>query len=65
MIENWILVVSYDRSHFEAARNDWLKYNVYLHPVGTAAEALITRPRRCGKLINRLINRSIEKLKSN
>ena len=40
MIENWILVVSYDRSHFEAARNDWLKYNVYLHPVGTAAEAI-------------------------
>jgi|GEM_PF-383787 len=40
MTENWIMVVGYDRPHFEAARNDWLKYNVYLHSVETAAEAI-------------------------
>jgi len=39
-MENWILVVGYDRPHFEAARSDWLKYNVYLHSVETATEAV-------------------------
>jgi len=40
MTENWIMVVGYDRPHFEVARNDWLKYNVYLQSVDTAAEAI-------------------------
>ncbi len=40
MAENWILVVGYDRPHFEIARRDWLKYNVYLHSVESAAEAI-------------------------
>lgn len=39
-MENWILVVGYDHPHFEAARNDWLKYNVHLYPVDTAPEAI-------------------------
>lgn len=39
-MENWILVVGYDHPHFEAARNDWLKYNVHLYPVDTALEAI-------------------------
>lgn len=39
-MENWILVVGYDRPHFEVARKDWQKYNVYLHSVETAAEAI-------------------------
>ena len=39
-MENWILIVGYDRPHFEAAQKDWLKYNVYLFPVNTADEAI-------------------------
>ena len=39
-MENWILVVGYDRPHFEAAQKDWLKYNVYLYSVSTADEAI-------------------------
>lgn len=39
-MENWILVVGYDRPHFEAARKDWLRFNVYLHSVDTATEAI-------------------------
>lgn len=39
-MENWILVVGYDRPYFEAARKDWLKYNVYLYSVDTADEAI-------------------------
>lgn len=40
MLENWILIVRYDRPNLEAARKDWLKYNVYLYSVGTADEAI-------------------------
>lgn len=39
-MENWILVVGYDRPHFEAARKDWLKFNVQLDSVDTADEAI-------------------------
>ena len=39
-MENWILVVGYNRPYFEAARKDWLKYNVYLYSVDTADEAI-------------------------
>lgn len=39
-MENWILVVGYDRPHFEAARKDWLKFNVHLHSVDAADEAV-------------------------
>jgi DNA-binding response OmpR family regulator len=37
---NWILVVGYSRSHFEAAQREWLKFNVLLHPVDTVQEAI-------------------------
>ena len=40
-MENWILVVGYDRLHFEAARTEWLKYNVYLDSTETAPDAII------------------------
>jgi len=40
MTNNWILVVGYDRPHFEAAQKDWLKYNVYLDTVDTEHEAI-------------------------
>lgn len=46
MIKNWILVVGYDRPHFEAVRKDWLRFNVYLHSVDTAAEAIEQCPCR-------------------
>lgn len=39
-MENWILVVGYDRPHFEAARADWLRLNVRLCSVGTAEDAI-------------------------
>lgn len=39
-MENWILAVGYDRLHLEAARKDWLRLNVYMDPVDTAAEAI-------------------------
>lgn len=39
-MENWILVVGYSRPYFEAARKDWLKFNVYLYSVDTADEAI-------------------------
>jgi hypothetical protein len=29
-MENWILVVGYDRPYFEATRKDWLKDSVHL-----------------------------------
>ena len=45
-MENWILVVGYDRPHFEAARKDWLRLNVYLHSVDTAIEAIEQCPCR-------------------
>jgi len=34
----------YDRPHFEAARNDWLKYNVYPHSVETAGARYFNAP---------------------
>ena len=37
---NWILVVGYSRHHFDAAQREWLKYNVSLHLVNTASEAI-------------------------
>lgn len=40
MIESWILVVGYDRPHFQVARKDWHKYNVHLDTVETAREAI-------------------------
>lgn len=39
-MDNWILVVGYNRRYFEAAQKDWLKYNVYLYSVDTAEEAI-------------------------
>lgn len=39
-MNNWILVVGYDRPHFEVAQKDWMKYNVYLYSVETADEAI-------------------------
>lgn len=39
-MENWILVVDYNRPNFEAARKDWLRLSVYLHSVDTATEAI-------------------------
>lgn len=39
-MDNWIMVVGYDRPHFELARNDWRKYNVNLDTVQTAPEAI-------------------------
>lgn len=43
---NWILVVGYDRPHFETARQDWLRFNVYLYSVDTATEAIEQCPCR-------------------
>lgn len=45
-MENWILVVGYDRPHFEMARKDWQRLNVYLYSVDTAAEAIEQCPCR-------------------
>lgn len=45
-MENWILLVGYGRPQFEVAQKDWLKYNVYLHSVDTAAEAIKQVPMR-------------------
>jgi DNA-binding NarL/FixJ family response regulator len=39
-MENWILVVGYDRPHFESARADWLRLNVRLCSANTAEEAI-------------------------
>lgn len=48
-MENWILVVGYDRPHFEAARKDWLRLNAYLYFVDTATEAIGQRPCRTAR----------------
>jgi DNA-binding response OmpR family regulator len=45
-MENWILVVGYDRDAFGAAQREWLKYNVLLHMVDTLAEAIGQLARR-------------------
>lgn len=43
---NWILVIGYDRPHFEVARKEWQKYNVYLDTVDTTSEAIEQFPYR-------------------
>jgi DNA-binding response OmpR family regulator len=40
IMTNWILVIGYNRSHFEAAQRDWLKFNVLLQSVDTVQEAI-------------------------
>jgi DNA-binding response OmpR family regulator len=45
-MENWILVVGYDRDAFDAAQREWLKYNVLLHMTDTLAEAAVQLSRR-------------------
>ena len=39
-MENWILIVGYDRPHFDTAQKEWVKYNVFLHLAVTAADAI-------------------------
>lgn len=39
-MDSWILIVGYDRPHFEAAQKEWLKYNVFLHSAINAADAI-------------------------
>jgi DNA-binding response OmpR family regulator len=39
-MDNWILVVGYSRSHFEAAQKEWLKFNVLLQSVDTVQGAV-------------------------
>ncbi len=39
-MSNWILVVGYSRPNFEAAQIEWMKYNVSVHLVDTAQEAV-------------------------
>jgi len=39
-LENWILIVGYDRPHFDAAQKDWVKYNVFLHRAVNACDAI-------------------------
>lgn len=39
-MDNWIMAVGYDHPSFEAARKEWLKFNVLLHSVATASEAI-------------------------
>ncbi len=39
-MNNWILVVGYSRPNFEAAQIEWMKYNVSVHLVDTAQEAV-------------------------
>ncbi|MDR1539574.1 MAG: hypothetical protein LBU32_16555 [Clostridiales bacterium] len=40
-MENWILVIGYDRNAFGPAQQEWLKYNVLLHMVDTISEAIV------------------------
>jgi DNA-binding response OmpR family regulator len=40
-MENWILVIGYDRNIFGPAQREWLKYNVLLHMVDTISEAIV------------------------
>jgi DNA-binding response OmpR family regulator len=40
-VANWILIIGYSRPHFEAAQREWLKYNVSLHLVSNASEAIV------------------------
>jgi hypothetical protein len=56
-MDNWILVVGYDRLCFEAARKDWLKYNVYLYSVDTADDATLRHPVRMKQFAGRTVYR--------
>jgi DNA-binding response OmpR family regulator len=44
IMNNWILVIGYNRNDFEAAQREWLKYGVLLHMVDTIAEAVAQLP---------------------
>ena len=39
-MENWILIVGYDRPDFEAAQKDWIKLHVFLHLAVNVADAI-------------------------
>lgn len=39
-MDNWILIVGYDRPHFDMAQKEWVKYNVFLHLAVNALDTI-------------------------
>ena len=39
-MDNWILIVGYDRPHFDAAQKEWIKFNVFLHLAVNTIDAI-------------------------
>ena len=39
-MDNWILIVGYDRPHFDAAQKEWVKFNVFLRSAANAIDAI-------------------------